>query len=343
MGYSTKKYTGPDGTQYEVAEDGSLTKIGRSTSGETDTAPSKYQISESGEIYRIEDDGSITYLTNIENVNNHPIQDSEQPITRKSKKSKTWKWIIGLIILALGIRLYCIFGHIDAPIEAVANPDNPAELTQEQNQEGTALVSDEVVSEQIVETPPHFNEVREYKSDIDEDHVFCYVFYPDGVCGRFECDLEYSSINIGTYSRNNDELMINLNGEPKTILNYDDNRLWYSNCEVKRVLRMESSETAINQLTSDGIEYQGYGKDNKEYKLKFYKSGNRNNYLYTKISHQENGGNVFTFSSCTQGIFDVKDKVLHLKSGMVKDIYLFNTQFFIMDDIYFHSMYIIDN
>lgn len=338
MGYSGHKtYKAPDGTLYQVEEDGTLKKISNLTE-EKVTMSSKYQITDAGEVYRIEDDGSVTYVTNIDYVNNLPIQISEQTIVRKSKKTKAWKWIIGLIILVICVCLYFVFG-----VKRGLPYATTAKLTLEQDREETALDIEEGASEQIVEILPTFNEVREYKSDIDEDHIFLYVFYPDGICGRYDCDLEYTTINIGTYSRINSEVVIEFKGEPKTILNYDDNKLWYSNCEMKRNSHMESPEITVKHLTSEGIEYHGYDKDNNEYKFKFYKHDNRNKYSYSKISHYENGGIDSTSYVNLEGIFDVKDKILHLQSGMEKDIYLINPQGFVMDDIYFFSIYVIND
>lgn len=100
MGQENRKiFKAPDGSIYQIEEDGSVTKI-KSATSRANEQPSKYQISEDGRIFRVEEDGSVTYLGNAEEKS-APHVPSQNNYYQPPKSSNAWVWVLFLVGLAI--------------------------------------------------------------------------------------------------------------------------------------------------------------------------------------------------------------------------------------------------
>ncbi|MCM1451137.1 MAG: hypothetical protein NC102_02675 [Clostridium sp.] len=330
MGNRGKKtYKAPDGTQFQVEEDGSLRKISN-LPFEEESIPSKYQISESGEVYRVEADGSVTLIANIEDVSHASASAGSNTASSKKSHPGIWIAIISLLLIICAL-LYFIFGVKDHKLEnkspggtvGIQNPGQPA----------NGDISGEE-TKQLAETKyqPHFSEVREYRSGIDDSYYYDYVFYPDGTCGKFEGDGGWTGINIGTYEVVDGEINIILKGEPKFVINYDDSKLWYSGNTIPRVSpQLNSNE---GQLFNDRTTFRGYDINGTDvYTLSF----EDNRYQHSKFHPQENSHSPSTHIT-HYGSYWIKDKIIYLKnSDTEKKIYYFSSYGFFLDDIIYYQ------
>ena len=189
MGDTNKTFRGPDGTLYRVNEDGTYTKI-KSPEPPGSKNPEDNTIVRDGKKFRIEDDGSFTYLGEVggnkqPHENDSPrIENKHQPEHKSSKRRGSW-FFLGLIIVIIIIALIIIINRDQStPYTGNAGKDFSDSMTEPGysniNQDVQEAAAVEEVSEvksavQPMKEPQYQVPVFHWNDFIEYDYEYGYL------------------------------------------------------------------------------------------------------------------------------------------------------------------------
>lgn len=178
--------------------------------------PNKYHIADDGKIYRIEDDGAVTYLGNAEDRQNHPQYDIA---VNASKSGSKWGWVIVLVIIILATAVLIFISNQNYSIcDENYNSNNVQYSSNEETVYESSAQSAECIEQQ------GYTSSCEVPADYDAQ----YAFIVDGnfygtignvrIHGKMTLDTE-NPFGVLYYSDNG-------NGEALEIYGTSDGKIW---------------------------------------------------------------------------------------------------------------------
>lgn len=109
----------------------------------------KYHVSKNGKVYRVNEDGSFTELGNAEDLNKTKLKPQKSEITKAKSSKSLWAILSLAIIVIIALSIFAFFSYNNS-------------YNNYNNESSSDSTSYEVISNEVAEENPDFDEWREH-------------------------------------------------------------------------------------------------------------------------------------------------------------------------------------